>query len=90
MEISYIVYMVLLGVNVVWALVNCFDKHKFIKANISYIFGIFASMLCITMCLLGIGNENLDIPRMVIIVIGQFNFTHFFQFSTYRVKIKGY
>ena len=45
-------------------------------------------MLCITMCLLGIGNENLDIPRMVIIVIGQFNFTHLFQFSTYRIKNK--
>ena len=90
MELSYIVYMVLLGVNVLWALVNCFDKHKFIKANISYTFGIFASMFCIVICLMGIGNENLDIPRMAIIVIGQFNFTHLFQFSTYRVKIKGF
>lgn len=90
MEISYIVYIVLLGVNVVWALVNCFDKHKFIKANISYTFGIFASMFCITMCLLGIGNENLNVAKMAIVVIGQFNFTHLFQFSTYRLKIKGY
>ena len=40
MEIFIFVYMVLLGVNVIWALVNCFNRRKFIKANISYILGI--------------------------------------------------
>lgn len=90
MEFSYIVYMVLLGVNVVWALVNCFDKHKFIKANISYTFGIFASTFCITLCLMEVGNENLNVAKMAIVVIGQFNFTHLFKFSTYRVKTKGF
>lgn len=86
MEIYYAVYITLLSLNAFWAGIKCLDKGKFEKANISLIGGIAASVICITLCLMDIGNENLDIPRMVIIVIGQFNFTHLFQFNTYEMK----
>lgn len=90
MEFSYAAYITLLSLNAFWAGLKCLDKGKFEDANISYVGGIFASLFCITLCLLGVGNENLNVAKMAIIVIGQFNFTHLFQFSTYRVKIKGF
>lgn len=86
MEFFYIVYMALLGLNTVWALVKLFDKRKFIKANISYFLGIFASTFCIVICLMGIGNDNLGAPRMFSIVITQFVFTHVIQFGIYHTK----
>lgn len=86
MEFFYAAYITLLSLNAFWAGIKCLDKSKFEKANISLVGGIAASVICITMCLMDVGNENLDIPRMVIIVIGQFNFTHLFQFNTYEMK----